>query len=109
MRLGPRLRLSAALAITAVAWAMYAMGAADSPLLSRVERQRQAYLDEILRNAQTADLTAERDLAEIYWQRYPDVANDGFFGRNGQMGVFGAREHFERHGRREGRIWGRNP
>lgn len=45
------------------------------------------------------------DSAEKYWNLYPDVAKDGFFGRNGKVGCGGAYEHWLRYGRREGRVW----
>lgn len=44
--------------------------------------------------------------AKAYWARYPDVAEDPFFGENGAQGVFGAFVHYERHGQEEGRTWG---
>jgi hypothetical protein len=56
--------------------------------------------------ATQVDLAAEGELARAYWMRYPDVRADAFFGEGGRLGVLGAREHFNRHGRREGRIWG---
>lgn len=46
-----------------------------------------------------------RRSAEAYWACYPDVARDGYFGEEGPLGILGAREHFDRHGFREGRIW----
>jgi hypothetical protein len=52
------------------------------------------------------DDAAERRLAERYWQRYPDIAANGHFGRQGSFGIHGAREHYQRHGRHEGRLWG---
>ena len=65
---------------------------------------RQRMLEEVARGKST-DLLAERMLAEAYWSRYPDVAADAVFGRTGKMGIYGAREHYQRHGRHEGRIW----
>lgn len=52
------------------------------------------------------DMAAEAKLAEAYWTRYPDVAASAQYGEGGRLGAMGAREHFNRHGRREGRIWG---
>ena len=52
------------------------------------------------------DLQQEAALADAYWRRYGDVAADSVVGRDGALGVFGAREHYNRHGRRENRIWG---
>ena len=45
-------------------------------------------------------------LAEAYWRRYPDVGNDGYYGRQGPFGERGAAMHYEKHGRNEGRQWG---
>lgn len=52
------------------------------------------------------DEARERMLAEIYWSKYPDVAADAYFGKNGRLGVYGPREHYRRH-RTEGagRVW----
>jgi len=50
------------------------------------------------------DQQAEKILAEAYWRRYPDVRNDPYYGKHGPMGFKGAREHFEQHGKYEGRI-----
>jgi hypothetical protein len=43
--------------------------------------------------------------AERYWSCHPDVAAHPNFGRNGPLAYHGAREHFDRHGKREGRVW----
>lgn len=51
------------------------------------------------------DLQEERDLAESYWLRYHDVREDPHWGENGPMGIWGPRNHYEMHGRREGRIF----
>ena len=51
----------------------------------------------------------EIEMANAYWQRYPDVGQDSYFGRNGVMGIRGARAHYQQHGRHEGRIWGIQP
>ena len=82
----------------------YAVGAWDSPLL---DRQRNEQLEIVSRHAQIGERQAEREraLAEIYWARYADVAVDPFFGRAGSLGIWGAREHFNRYGKREGRRW----
>ncbi|HEY9081017.1 hypothetical protein [Magnetovibrio sp.] len=45
------------------------------------------------------------DSARKYWETYPDVAENAFFGRQGGGGCKGAYEHWTRHGRQEGRIW----
>lgn len=48
-------------------------------------------------------------LATDYWLRYPDVAADGTYGEHGQLGIYGARLHFEIAGRSEGRTWRPSP
>lgn len=83
----------------------YAWGALHAPWMDR-ERPAQVQLARQMIEDSKRDDAAERALAEDYWTRYPDVAADGYFGRNGKLGLQGAREHFARHGRREGRIWG---
>lgn len=55
------------------------------------------------------DAQREASLAGAYWRRYPDVAQNPYFGEGGLLGVFGAREHFERAGRAEGRRWDGEP
>ncbi len=83
---------------------VYVAGALDSPLLNSDRRAEVAHLS---RHASAGKLDERREvkLAEIYWTRYPDVAQDSNFGRSGKLGSWGAREHFKRHGAREGRIW----
>ena len=49
---------------------------------------------------------AEKELAEAYWQRYQDVANSDIWGREGSMGMLGARDHYHYYGRAQGRVWG---
>ncbi len=85
----------------------FAIGAWESPLL---DRERRAQRDLVSRYALMAarDETVERGLAKGYWAQYADVAADASFGRNGSFGVWGAREHFNRYGRREGRHWPRS-
>jgi hypothetical protein len=94
-----------ALALLLGGFAAYGYGAAHSPLLDRDLAERRAWLR--LEAAEGgADAAAEAGLAEAYWQRNPDVAADRYFGRGGVLGFFGPREHWKRHGRREGRAWG---
>jgi hypothetical protein len=107
-RAASRGRLALAGAVVAASWLVYAYGAWHSPLLDSQLAAQQAYLTQVLRGA-SIDMVEEQRQADLYWSRYPDVANDRYFGRDGAMGVRGAREHFERHGRREGRIWGDAP
>lgn len=94
-----------AVAAFILALGVYGAGALESPLLDP-ERRAQALLLAQHAGSGRRDEVQERALAEAYWSRYPDVANDRFFGRQGLSGVWGAREHYDRHGRREGRLWG---
>ena len=84
--------------------AIYGYGIADSPLANpEIHAQRELL---IRHAALTADPAEARSVADAYWQRNPDVARDRYYGRNGKLGIFGAREHFDQHGRKEGRRWG---
>jgi len=100
-----RLRNALAAGLLLAGFGAYVIGGLHSPLLSATERQQRDYAARIIRE-EPRDDAAERALAEAYWQRYPDVAADPTFGRRGRLGINGAREHFQRHGRHEGRIWG---
>ena len=95
----------AALAAVALGLLVYLIGALNSPMLDRGLAARRTMLEAVAREP-AGDSQKEPALAEAYWARYPDVAADAFFGRAGKLGVRGAREHYQRHGRNEGRIWG---
>lgn len=92
--------------IATVSLGVYAWGAVESPLLDEAAAARRDLLRRTLtENAPTS--AAEAALAEAYWRRYPDVATDvRHFGRDSPLGILGAREHYQIHGRREGRAWG---
>ena len=79
----------------------YSVGAWHSPLL---DRERNLQFD-ALAQAEAWNEEEERSLAETYWARYADVAAHSYYGRDGTLGVWGAREHFKHHGKREGRHW----
>jgi hypothetical protein len=53
----------------------------------------------------TQDRVTEKRFAAAYWRENPDVGNSTYFGPKGPFGVFGAREHYTRHGKQEGRRW----
>lgn len=53
-----------------------------------------------------ADMVLEKELAEVYWQRNPDVAKSTIWGRQGSLGIFGPRDHYRFYGKRQGRKWG---
>lgn len=94
-----------ALALLFGGFAAYGYGAAHSPLFDSELAGRRAWLTHEAAQGDR-DAGTEAVMAEEYWKRYPDVAADRYFGRNGVLGIFGPREHWQRHGRREGRIWG---
>ena len=87
------------------ALAAYGLGAMHSPLANGGEAERAAMLRAVAKGAEI-DMVAEEALARAYWSRNPDVAADAMYGERGRLGVLGAREHFLRHGRNEGRPWG---
>lgn len=55
---------------------------------------------------QPSNLVREKQLAEAYWQRYPDIGENKIWGRDGELGVLGARDHFHYYGKAQGRKWG---
>lgn len=54
----------------------------------------------------SCDLQLEREMAEAYWLRYPDVQSSTYWGPDGPLGILGARDHYRLHGRRESRVFG---
>lgn len=87
------------------ALAGFGAGFAHSPIIDDVLAQERVVINKHARRGHV-DVVREQALAQAYWQRNPDVAQDGFFGTDGALGTFGAREHYDRHGRLEGRRWG---
>ncbi|MBO6837260.1 MAG: hypothetical protein JJ878_12755 [Alphaproteobacteria bacterium] len=78
----------------------------NSPFLDADRYAEALYANRLMESAgagQTVSL--RKDSALAYWACYPDVAQDAYFGREGPLNLLGAREHFDRHGRAEGRIW----
>lgn len=92
-------RLAAFAAILA-GLAVYWDGASN-----QAERERRIWLVDQMRGV-LREPGQEARLAEAYWNRYPDVAANAIFGRNSRLGIGGAREHYNLHGRKEGRVWG---
>lgn len=91
----------AAFLIAAILWIE---GLSRSPLLDpRLETERRFLKNYV--EANTPDAAQERILAESYWRRYRDVREDAYWGENGPMGIWGPRDHYRQHGRREGRIF----
>ena len=86
----------AAMVFSALLWTR---GLLDSPLINPemvIEKHHLA--------AHAADSRQERLLAEGYWLRYSDVREDRSWGKSGTMGIWGPRDHYRQHGKREGRI-----
>ncbi len=82
----------------------YAYGAVTSTLFDRGLADKRAYLVTASR-APEGDPAEMRRQAEAYWDLYPGVAADEYFGRDGKFGIYGARTQDLRHGRYEGRTW----
>ncbi len=82
----------------------YAYGAFTSTLFDGGLADKRAFLVTASR-APEGDPVEMRRQAEAYWDRYRSVARDAYFGRNGKFGLYGARTHYLRHGRYEGRTW----
>lgn len=89
------------LTISCVIWLI---GFLQSPLF-RPEIHQERLLAEKYSKQKGPDYQAEKILAEAYWQRYPDVINHSYYGKQGPMGIYGAREHYKQHGKPEGRIF----
>jgi len=52
------------------------------------------------------DLAFEQRLAEAYWSRYPEIAENSVWGRQGSLGVLGPRDYYLHYGRHRGHFWG---
>ena len=102
--MGSRSRLFATAACLVISLLLYVWGVTTTQLFDADARAREDFLSSIAESGDTAEVEA---LADAFWQRNPDVARDVQFGRSGAMGIFGAREHYRRHGKSEARQWGR--
>lgn len=101
-----RVRAIIAGGVIAISLGLWFHGLAKSPIMDREQHRQKSYVENYLRN-HAPNMVEEQLLAETYWKRYPDVGQDSHFGKNGTMGIFGARAHFDQHGKREGRLWGK--
>ncbi len=90
--------------VLAASLILWLHGLMTSPLVNPQMREEQRYIEHLLQENRP-DLEAERLLARAYWQRYADIRVDAFYGEQGPNGLFGARLHYEQHGRGEGRIF----
>ncbi len=98
-------RYALAIFLTVATVFFWLAGVQKSPLLHKEILVERAYARKILFE-QTPDYEVEKQLAEAYWQRYPDIRKDRVWGEKGSMGMRGPRDHFRIHGKQEGRKWG---
>ena len=90
--------------IFALSLTAYGAFASQTRLLN-AERAARAELLQSVASRPDIDTDRLRVAAAAYWDRYPDVAGDPFYGRSGPLGDRGAHQHFLDHGRRDGRQW----
>lgn len=102
----PRRAFSLALSLAAVAVStlLWFAGLLNSPVVEPELAREKQFLNQFI-TANSPDLEAERALAHGYWRRYPDIRDHSHWGEQGPMGIWGARDHYRQHGRREGRIF----
>lgn len=100
-----RANLVAAGAIMLATLGLYAWGAVKHGTFDPDRRAERAFVAQYLADHRP-DPDAEQALAEAYWRRYPDIARNPAFGRDGDLGVHGPRAHYDRYGKGEGRLWG---
>ncbi len=82
----------------------YTNGLLHSPLCKPYLKIEQVMLQKY-NTKKGVDKREEKVLAQDYWLRYEDIKKDNYWGENGPMGIFGPRDHFQQHGKREGRIF----
>ena len=97
------LRAIASAAIILAAAVIWLSGFLHSPIITPQPKREQTTA-QIPGRTSTED-EKQRELAEAYWKRYPDVANHHYYGRNGILGIDGAQTHFNQHGKSAGRIY----
>lgn len=90
-----------ALVTAAVLWTR---GFLQSPIV-HPERKAEVKLIAGSSQADAPDPQQEKILAASYWQRYLDIRENDHWGEKGPMGIWGPRDHFRKHGKREGRIF----
>jgi hypothetical protein len=91
--------------VLAACMALWYRGLRTSPVM-RAEMAQTSAGEVEMDQADDPASRLEHELARTYWQRYPDVREDPYYGINGPAGIHGARAHFQQHGKREGRVWG---
>jgi hypothetical protein len=83
---------------------LWTAGFMQSPVLHPTLVEQHHFIDRFIKE-NGPDYQKESVLAKAYWKRYPDVRQDSYYGAAGPLGIFGAREHFQQHGKREKRIY----
>lgn len=89
-----------------LALTLYGWAALQSPLLDRRHAEQDRFLAAVAQATVSYD-AVDTGAATAYWERYPDVVGDAYYGPSGPLGVRGALQHYRDHGRGEGRHWGR--
>ncbi|KJS00939.1 MAG: hypothetical protein VR65_11135 [Desulfobulbaceae bacterium BRH_c16a] len=84
--------------------ALWMRGFLQSPMV-HPERKVEGKFIAGSRQADAPNPQREKILAASYWQRYRDIRENGHWGEKGSMGIWGPRDHFRKHGKREGRIF----
>ncbi len=87
-----------------VSLGIYTYGAFTSSLFDQSLADKRAYLMTISQMPEEGAEEVQRR-ATLYWDTYPDVSRHEYFGRDGKLGIYGARTHYLKHGRYENRKW----
>lgn len=88
-----------------IATACWIYGYINSPAGNTDLGREKIFLTNYLQQ-NTPDLQLEKEMAEAYWLRYPDVRDNSYWGPKGPLGIWGARDHYLQHGYRENRVFG---
>ncbi len=100
----PPFSLEITVAAVVISSTLWLAGFLSSPLI-HPENQVKQNFSQNLTGSGSPELQAEKDLAEAYWHRYPDVKQSEYWGPEGPLGIRGPRDHYEQYGRQEGRIF----
>lgn len=87
-----------------LAWSIWLPEAINSPVFSKQVKAERSYLNDIL-FYRSPQFQQEKRRAEMYWKRYPEIADHWLWGKNGKLGIRGPKDHYDRFGKWEGRIW----
>ncbi len=79
-------------------------GFLNSPFLVAELKTEKEYLEKYI-VTNSPNNKREKLLAEAYWLRYQDVMKHTYWGKNGPLSIWGPRDHYTIHGRKEGRIF----